>query len=464
MKYLVENFKKINLRDIILKISVLSLLILFVPHVAMSANHYIRDGATGNGSSWSNAMDDLPSTFVRGDTYYVADGNYGSHTFSTPASGSTYIHIKKATESDHGSDTGWNSSYGDGVAVFEPTIYFNSSYWVFDGAIGSGDGSLDPHGFVIDYSSGTGINVKLIRLNNSPSHITVKHTAMLHAGGLGSTADGRDSFYTTSASNITVAYCYIYDSGRCPFLFRRLTDSVIEYCYIRKNESTSADHAEGISAYIGCARNIVRHNVWDDTEGTGVLMIAGDRWEIYGNLMINFSSNDCAIGTWRGKDQSSFGLTNTKIYNNTIVNGVGYGQGTAFYDGDQGNEVYNNLWYNCSNINFRGTQTHNYNLFDDGTYGESNSQHWTGGSSLFTNYSSNNPTLAMPTQNGISLGSPYHTDMAGRTRGADGLWDIGAFEYSPGADPYDPTGGIPYDPPTDPPTDSSTSPLKIIIN
>ena len=33
-------------------------------------------------------------------------------------SGTQYITIKKAIETDHGTNTGWNSDYGDGQAVF----------------------------------------------------------------------------------------------------------------------------------------------------------------------------------------------------------------------------------------------------------------------------------------------------------------------------------------------------------
>src|SRR5688572_27675121 len=42
------------------------------------ANHFIRAGATGaaNGNNWTDAWTSLPSSLVRGDTYYIADGTY----------------------------------------------------------------------------------------------------------------------------------------------------------------------------------------------------------------------------------------------------------------------------------------------------------------------------------------------------------------------------------------------------
>ena len=56
----------------------------------------------------------------------------GAYTFNDAVSGTTLITIKKAIESDHGTDTGWSSAYGDGQATF-PNVTFTTSYWTFDG-------------------------------------------------------------------------------------------------------------------------------------------------------------------------------------------------------------------------------------------------------------------------------------------------------------------------------------------
>ena len=37
--------------------------------------------------------------------------------------------------------------------------------------------------------------------------------------------------------------------------------------------------------------------------------------------------------------------------------------------------------------------------------------------------------LTSATNNGISLPSPFNMDMDGKTRGSDGTWDRGAYEY-----------------------------------
>jgi hypothetical protein len=141
----------------------LVLLLLMAPRAVLSTNHHVRAGASGNnsGSDWINAYATLPATLVRGDVYYIADGDYPGYTFDDAASGQKTITIIKATQNDHGVDTGWSDAYGDGQADWGP-VNFNSSYWVFNGQVGIGDGSEEAYGFKISYS-GSGRTVKLVR-------------------------------------------------------------------------------------------------------------------------------------------------------------------------------------------------------------------------------------------------------------------------------------------------------------
>src|SRR5580693_8886409 len=61
------------------------------------------------GADWNNALAGLPSTLVRGDIYYLADGTYGQYSVSS-ASGSGWIEIRKAQSYDNCTATGWNTS------------------------------------------------------------------------------------------------------------------------------------------------------------------------------------------------------------------------------------------------------------------------------------------------------------------------------------------------------------------
>lgn len=390
-----------------------------VPDLAMAANHFVRSGAAGNnsGSDWTNAWTTLPSTLTRGDTYYVADGSYGSYTFKTAASGSTRIYIKKAIASDHGTDTGWLSSYGDGQAIFTATIYFNTSYWTFDGQTGSGKAG---YGFKIITS---GAN-KLLRFDNVPSYITVSHVEMQHRGI--NTESGDDIIYTLGANHLTISRSYLHDCGRAPILLRGTTDSIFEYLYVARNWSTATEHSEGISAYNGTNRNIVRYSTWEDITGTGVIMFDGDGWELYGNVLFytpgfTGSTGNGAIATWTG-----YTVTNAKVYNNTFVNLKGWDTG-IWFDLGGSNKSYNNLWYNCERVKF-GNNSHDYDWFyNAGTQTETHAQY--GAGDPFAASSSYNYHLKAATSAGMSLSSPYNMDMEGKVRGSDGAWDRGAYEY-----------------------------------
>jgi hypothetical protein len=58
------------------KVVVAAVVLIALPTMASAANHYVRAGASGNGSGadWTNAYTDLPGSLTRGDTYYVAAG------------------------------------------------------------------------------------------------------------------------------------------------------------------------------------------------------------------------------------------------------------------------------------------------------------------------------------------------------------------------------------------------------
>ena len=113
--------------------------------------------------------------------------------------------------------------------------------------------------------------------------------------------------------------------------------------------------------------------------------------------------------------------------------------GAEMNPGSSNNTCENNLWYGCGNvtaINF----THDYNAFgnNDAQFTDTNGQ-TNISSAIFTAYSTHDYTLSSGTEAGNTLGSPYNTDMNGNTRGDDGTFDRGAFEFDSEGDP--PAGG-----------------------
>lgn len=438
------NMFKINLT----KFAII-LLVLSFPTLSFAANHYIRAGASGNGSgdNWTNAHTTFPSNLVRGDTYFVAGGTYGGQGFDTAPSGTNYVYIVKATPGNHGTDVGWSDTYGTSVANFTSTVTFETDYWVFDGVTGNGDGSTEAYGFKITTSACTS-DSKLLRIDNGADFINISHIEMEHCG-INNSSYRQDCVYIVSSSDggssyINFSHCYMHDVNRVMMLYGYVTNSTVEHCFFERRKNTSV-HGEAMSInFSGTnANNTIRYNTFKDIYGTGVLVIKDSvqgLFYIYGNLFYQTSDQ---FEVHNGSITNTGGDTNTHmyVYNNSFINFTASGNYNVGIRWDNGsnNYAYNNLWVNCRNISFSGTN-HDYNAFDGSSdYGEANAQIGLD-ASIFRDYADHNFQLTRPTESGKSdLGSPYNVDMRGVVRGADGVWDRGAFEYDPSQSPSDDT-------------------------
>ncbi len=414
---------------------------------------YIRQGGSGNGSDWSNAMGDLPSTFQRGATYYVAAGTYGGHSFDTPASGSQWITVKRATRSEHGTSTGWQDAY-DGTALFTEGFQFTTPYWNIDGVTGTGKG---PHGFELFlHSKGSqgillqGSNASYISLR----HIWVHWPDRDNANYIPSTG----VYAPNGPSNITVAYCYFSELGGAFYFVSPSGGSgssnvLIEYSAVNGTHSDAYWHASGLSMRNGTSNFTVRYNWFQDMEGTGGFTFydpgVHSNWEIYGNVFYN-SGDSRAEGFGHGviADNCQGGIcgtSNVRIYNNSFVNLKPGTNGVRFFGNTSGNVLYNNIWYGSNNV-FHGGVNYDYNYYantffylQDFNPAAHEPASDAGKRSVVTadpfvdsaheNFHLKAPLSGYP---GMSLSAPYNQDMEGRVRGSDGVWDRGAYEYGPG--------------------------------
>jgi hypothetical protein len=189
-----------------------------------------------------------------------------------------------------------------------------------------------------------------------------------------------------------------------------------------------------VNLYFSSDNAIIRYNIFKDeyvpNGSTAVIALTGsDGVKIYGNVFSNFRSGDAAIG-FDGSNS-----INTEVYNNTIdsCNSSTGGQGGVKLANSPTNLIYNNIFTNCANINFTGT--HNYNVFPDNNARGETSAQLNFLTSQFVNYVAKDFRLVSPTVPGSVLGALYSTDPLGNTRGADGVWDRGAYEFVSGAPP-----------------------------
>lgn len=417
-------------------------------------NHYIRQNANGinNGNDWANAWTNTPTTFIRGDTYYFANGTYNGTTLSTSVSGSQWIKLLKATTTNHGTDIGWDNLYGNGQAIIG-RITITTSYWEINGQTRTSWKS--GHGFKIIYNT-YGIDV----LGSGITNLTFKYIETY-----GSDPDGGSCGYAflvriPYASNYIISYNYLHHQRGGFIGMAGVNGALIEHNYLQYNGSDSDCHGNPISDN-SSDNVVVRYNMFADLEGTNVITLMSldcsprlnENWEIYGNVFFRTADNPY------NRSDIDFGIVacinlvsgkNIKVYNNTIVNMNDYTSGVHMRDetycGIRAQEhqdiyVYNNLWYNsllgglrtegggsnCTNCNsdynyYMGT-THITELHEE-------------------NYVTLDPTLFVSitpgledfhltrsTSNSGLTNGLNNIDMDGNIRGSDGIWDKGAYEY-----------------------------------
>ncbi|MFA5795543.1 MAG: Ig-like domain-containing protein, partial [Candidatus Brocadiia bacterium] len=433
---------------------------------------YVRSGATGNGSGldWTNACTDFTgscavSSLVRGGTYYVGSGTYASRTFNKATSGTLVITIKGATIADHGTDTGWVSTYsvsaadGGSQAQFTFTgtnaVTIGSSYWVFDGAVGSG-GTSTNYGFLMKQPSSCSADPQYYLAVNgtNTTNVTVKHIAVVSCGPSfdvqqnGITV-GCGSCYVT---NSTFANSYISGGGKS-WQVTNMANSIIENSYSENQWSSSAHHGETISVNQchssesgGCSsaftqgqgtiNDTFRNNIIKNCRGTACIaaldpLTASSMpgWKIYGNVFVDVNTGNGVIGT--GTSATHY-IKDAKVYQNTFINSGGkifFPCGSACGDAT-GNEFKNNVLYDSSSVLSGGTIDYSNNSYfnpTDTPPPQTGIQ--TGTGDPFVNSAGGNYHLVAATNPGISLSAPYNIDFDGITRGADGVWDRGAYEF-----------------------------------
>lgn len=414
--------------------------------LSFAANFYVRPGASGNnsGSDWSNAYNGLPSTLTRGNTYYLATGNYGSHTFNDAKSGTTLITIKKATLADHGTETGWSSPYGSGQAVFTGWEIY-TDYYVFDGQMRNTDwrsGGVNQYGITtgntrIDNGGGTG-----------GDNLTFRYID-LHGGGR-DTGAGDDVIYgLTGNSNITFRYCALRDSDRTIFTMRgNWQNLTVDSSYMARNTSTPASHGELLSTTE--STNVTfSNNAIEDIEGTAVWAFINDGlasgWKIFGNTVYYTpayiantgrpSTNEHNYGVsgvvFCANDSSNNNTCNNMLfYNNTMVNIQGLWSGVVIQKGT-GNIAENNIWYNSVRTANSGVTTGwnwYYNTVQDNDTSASK-QVCSSNCNIFVSVTNRDFRLTSATSAGTALSAPFNVDPSGIGRGLDGAWDRGAFEF-----------------------------------
>lgn len=400
---------------------------------AQAATHYIRDGGsastsgTGSCTGWAtaNACDQLPDTLVRGDTYCVADGSYSGREFTTATSGTSVITIKKAVDGDGSCDQGanWTSTYGDGQAAFTEMI-FTTGYFTVNGVTRneSSWNTSSAYGFFT-----TGVSCNRLSFGACGDNITIQYMAI----SCGDPDCGRPIYVggfsggSTGAENWTVSHSYIYNSGEINVPGG--DGFTYEYNYHYQTYGK-----ECIRGQVSAVNMTVRYNVFHDccrddnnpgggcTAEVALFRNQGDSdidefegFKFYGNIIrktISQHKTDASVAAQ---------AADCKIYNNTIYDDSDTGTSSLLCETGAGSVIQNNILYlpNGMTAGFTAATANNNSTYTS--------------SPPFVNVSTGDFHLTGALA-GASLSSPYNVDVEGNTRGADGTFDRGAYEYDEG--------------------------------
>lgn len=414
------------------------LILLIISSFAFGANHYVRDGGSGDGSAWNNAWDNLPASLTRGDTYYVADGTYSSYTFDDSESGSSVITVKKATESDHGTETGWSSAYGDGLATFGQ-ISFEEGYFTFDGNITT----IDTYGFRVNGPTGVGISqgISIYDSANPIGNVIIRSVDVYFSA---SNESRGIKFNAGLNANCTVDHVRVYNPGNDGLLLHTVSNITISDIYVigPNTYGGSSVHPDAFEIQGNSSENTIKNSRFN-WNGQGIFWgewppdPSFGTWYIYGNVFwVDYGetpySSCSAI-----KNRSSNPAVNVRIYNNSFYNCLKpYSLGGAVTGIIKNNVVYGMT--GTSPTAGAGSCTHDYNFYETGD--ALSETHVQTGSDPYASVSTSDFTLSAATDAGDnSIGSTYNTDRLDNTRGGDGTWDRGAYEYGEGSDVTPPT-------------------------
>lgn len=421
--------------------SLLSIFLLFSVS-ANAATLYCGPSSTGSGSGadFNNRMA-LPNGtgFTRGNTYVVVEGSYGSKTLSTAASGTTQITIRLATTADSGV-AGYATSLYDGQAVFG-SITVATKYWVMNGTRrDESNGWAAPSGYGFAASS----------IGSDSSGGEDGSYSEFYYMDLGATYEANPSSGTIggygpiarfvySATGIKLSRCALHNGSGALLLIPGSQNFIVEYCNFGPGwgkEAISCMNSSASGTTVRYCRfwDAALKDPTDGTTGTTAEIgmfdpyttgVSYSNWKIYGNWFKSDRSTGRNAVIIIGGGGYPGTAANCLVYNNTIANmSEGGAYGMIVLVSGSGNEAKNNLFYNTPSSSVSANSTAN---------------NVTSSSNPFVGYSTQDYRIisttggTYPRNAGTALSSTYNQDPLGVTRGADGTWDVGAYEYDAGA-------------------------------
>lgn len=458
----------------------LAILLLTLP--CHAACHAVTTSGASTGADWAHPMS-WPTTPVRGDTYYLANGTFSNPSYVSngiaPHTGGATITFKKARDAgDHGQScspsiaAGWSSAM-DAQAILHNTFEVSDDNWAIDGQ-DNGGAAIDncgSYGIEID-ATGGGYGISSLQGAN----VTAQYVCVPGNGpnAITSTCDAAQNCNLTEQFHFVdfnglgsgcggwaIRHSYAFNSGLNFFTISGCPNGTVEYNELNQNAASTF----ASNFYHGQAMNIVdggndnwtiRYNVFRNIVGTGIIVYLASSGgtntgiNIYGNVFFA----DSSIASTQTITNGVFACINNivcndlQFYNNSVVSYPGASEvaylNTANVATGHFATVENNLWYGSSGggvgLQGSGTKTQDHNSFLSSGTGSTGTANVINGSAScpFVNCVTwSGPSQFIPPSdsaninNGVTLASPFNTDPAGTTR-VVGDWTRGAYQFGSG--------------------------------
>jgi hypothetical protein len=464
---------------------------------AEAACHTVTPSGSGSksGADWNNAYAGLPGTLVRGDLYYLADGNYGNHlSLSTAASGTATIELRKAQSYDYGTNgncsasvgAGWDAStMGSAQAYWAstgsgPLVDLGSSgYYTINGngnnagtaEVGCGGVQLNPPSTMKGAAPSPAACG--IRIDDSTCTSTANdgcqggNGVMGGAGpniiwesvewfGQGLNASGNNNSETyfwlagTPLTHVVITHSYLHNASTTFFTVANGSwdDGSFDHNYVWGLFDGSLNHGEAIQLQGSNSGDVVHHNIFRDqqTNGDVVAVISGTQSNMAFYDNVDFCSaggtatscrhNDGVIGCFNAQTCSNY-----QVYNNTFSFPGNCGWNVS--GGPSTMTVENNIWYGCSSVGMvGGTNVVDYNSYLNSGQAAvgSHDVSSTAPPEPFVNLLAGNVHLASDNDDWtgrLALSAPYDVDLYGNTYSTD----RGAAQYCSGSGCISPADG-----------------------
>ncbi len=433
---------------------------------------------SNSGNDWDNAYANMRKCLdnvARGDTIFTAGGwevTTIRTDFDVAESGANFIYIVATLPHLGATMAGWDDSLDYKYTMISSStsiaavILFDTGYYRFDGIIGATPDSSkisehDNKRLAFAWADSTNNSGSVIHLDGADhiyfNAVEVSPGGMFNWEAAGGGSNNTQSCITSTASfvndDIKVQYCYLHDANDTHLNIYNVTNSIVEHNFFANR--AGEPHGQSISwnpdvLVTGdvTSNSIIRYNFFKNIQGTGNITIQNGthrNFEIYGNVFFTqdntiYYNTNSYIGNTNTAGDNAY---NMEVYNNTFYGLTPNIGGVQWNGAGTGNITKNNLFFDCGVVPLYGSTTLDNNSSERvgetvGADSDSCEHDLSGDPYMSVVDGSENfkPVAGYAGQDvGSDLSGTFTLDIAGATFGADGGWDVGAYEGTAGTPP-----------------------------